>query len=283
MKATKRTYSPAVLLVDDDISVRRMIRQKFHKETSIGVIVSRDLSEARTIIDDDKIEFDAIISDIVFESGTNDPKYDLYDGIDLLGYSKKKRPKLSEYVISCWADTKPYHERAEQNGSQIEDWFQKLAFGLSQDVKAPWITIERDLIKKALQNDVTFQERAKSLGLQSNADEDIEALAERARDSLCPTIHTYIQELEDDNFTVVHPIEVYCRQININQAVASALKLGLLQEGEGENIEDALENLKEIIVDQIEFFENEDKGNIVGFAKLAMERLNYYVEKKSKQ
>ena len=56
--------------------------------------------------------------------------------------------------------------------------------------------------------------------------------------------------------------------------MATAIRLGLLQEGEGETVEEALSDLKEIIVNQQSHFEKEDKRKIVGYARLARTRLS---------
>ena len=55
MKSLTPSYWPTVLIVDDEANVIDTCREGFHVLTSVGVVVARDLREARQIIDDKSI------------------------------------------------------------------------------------------------------------------------------------------------------------------------------------------------------------------------------------
>ncbi len=59
-------YSPAVLVVDDDQAFTNYFRERCYEDTNVGVLVANDLSSAKRLIDDERLFFDAIVSDLFF-------------------------------------------------------------------------------------------------------------------------------------------------------------------------------------------------------------------------
>lgn len=272
------TYSPTVLLIDDDPSISKYIRNRFHSETSIGVVTANRLDEAREIALDKKIHLDAVLADIVFEGGTDDPEHQIYDGIDFLSFLKDKRPKVSQYVVSCWADVSTYHQRSKKLKLHVEEWFQKLSFGVKPSLKSPWIKVERDLYKKALSKDRTLNQRLNELEIKFDNEIEPEIISEHIRHSLKLPIKTYIQDIGVE-YLVKQPIEVICMIDEQNIVAANALRLGLLQQGGGKNVEEAIDDLINIIRDQLVVFKQEKTDNIIGYAALVKDNLDTFIER----
>ena len=149
---------------------------------------------------------------------------------------------------------------------------------MKSDLKSPWPKVERDLFKKALSKDKTLKMRLKELGIKTDKEPDIDIISEQVRASLKVPIKTYLQEL-DEEYIVKEPIEVICTIDEDNIVSANALKLGLLQNGEGENIEEALDELANLIIDQKKFFDQEDENNIYGYAALVKNRFDQFINK----
>lgn len=268
-------YFPTVLIIDDDPACTTYWREKFHLDTSVGVVIANNLSEGRRLVEKDEVHIDGIVSDLYFEEGTADPANELRDGIDFLAFGTRKRAGVRPYVMSYFAEQQVWRAREKEIHVPIEGWFQK-AFYTKDDQLLPWQEIERDLIKSRLQSNEQVRKQALSLGFRSV--EDIEKVSKLVQRLALPK-RTYLQDLGDRQFFVREPIEVICFQESKHEVRASAPRLGLLQDGRGASVEDALIDLQQIILRLKAVFAEEPTENIVGFTKLVKERLDACIEK----
>ena len=250
-----QTFSPTVLLFDDDPAVLQFARRRFLDQTSLGVIVVETLSEAKKLIDNNSLRFDAIISDLFVEAGKDDPINNLNDGIDLLAYAKQARPDVARFVLSVFSERKAFVERATENNLGVIKWFHKLDAGAQPEERttAPWHTVERYLVKSLLNSgDI-------SSVIGSNII-DVDALSDVVREKIVPTVRTYIQELESP-YRVDVPIEALCRKED-NYWIADAIHLGLIQSGVGDTKREALEYLAEAIQEQYSTLREAEESNL---------------------
>src|SRR4051794_20429510 len=123
MPTAPATYAPAVLLVEDDLPAREYLTRRFYNETSLGVVVAKDLTEAKSLIDSHEIQIDAIVADLYFSQGTDAPEADLRDGIDILRYGLSERPRVLNYVNSYWADREELVRKATDLEVRVRQWF----------------------------------------------------------------------------------------------------------------------------------------------------------------
>ena len=238
MVSAVTTYAPAVLLVEDDRPAREYFRDKFNDETSLGVVVAKDLREARHLLES-KVQIDAIVADLFFDFDKDDPESDLRDGLDILSLSKHTHPSILQYVNSFWTDRGEYSEKAQQLRLPIRAWFSK-QFRLPGDNEAPWAQVERDLLQERLLNDKTVSEVPRDRG-------NMATVTEAIRQAICPTRRTYLQELNSLELVVNKPIEVLCWRSDDALFHASAYKLGLLTDGTGDTVREALDMLKDLL------------------------------------
>jgi hypothetical protein len=269
-----QTHSPAVLVIDDDRAITGYIRKSFHNDTSIGVLVANDLPAARKLLDAKEIKIDAVLADIFFDKGTNDPDNNLLDGIDILRYSTEKRPNAEKYVISVWANREQERAKTTKERIDIKEWFHKMFYDPREPCKTPWAVIERNLIKKRLAEDATLAERVRHIGAE--LPDSLESVSEYARALRFP-LRTYIQTVDSDSYVVKKPIEVICLEDSDGQIQAHALGVGLLVGGHGETVEEAVEELAQFILDQAEALANEPAECLRGYAALVKDRLASYV------
>jgi len=249
------TYSPAVLIVDDDISITRYLRQKFHEQTSVGVLVANDLAEARGLVDDQDLGIDAIVADLNFEKAPPVADEDLVDGIDLLNYCRNHREGLKHYVLSFWSDAPGEHEKADSLQLPIERWMPKMFYSDPADPMTPWAILETDLI---------------------------ESRAPGAADTLRKLktpLRTFLQHLNSPGFEAIRPIEVICLQEAGGRFRSYPLKIGILEKGEGETVGDSLDNLASIILDHYLSFEGDGK-RLRDYALEVKQQLEAHVRRK---
>jgi hypothetical protein len=261
------TFAPTVLVFDDDPAVLELARSRFYAYTSLGVVTAESLNEARRLIDERRIRFHAIVSDISVVPAKQDVEHGLQSGIDLLEYAAKQRPDISSYVLSVWAESPKYKDQSEERGLKILRWFQKLAPVKDEvDKEAFWNFIERELY-------------AAKLGIVIS-DSEPDSIPETVRTRLHPITRTYLQSLPDA-FEIVTPIEVLCRN-DEGSWLADAPSLGLLQPGVGETLEDALENLGELVVEQYQTFDRAEENEISGYAENIFKIFKEHVKYRSK-
>jgi hypothetical protein len=150
-------YCPTVLIVDDDRAYTDYLRQKFHKETSVGVVVANTLKQGRQLLTEQGVHIDGIVADLYFGAGTDDPEHQLFFGTDLLSYSRQVRPAVRRYVSSFFAEREELKKRAAAAQVPEEHWFQKAWQMPGTGERAPWHEIERHLIKVRLESDKQVQ------------------------------------------------------------------------------------------------------------------------------
>jgi CheY-like chemotaxis protein len=261
------TYSPTVLVVEDDPACVRYLRRQFHDRTSVGVLVAKDIRSGRRLGED--VGIDALVTDLFFDTGKDLPEEELFDGVDLAAALKVKKPDLPMYVLSFMADDNVYHDKAKAKGVSVKRWLPKsfLGQGLADKPDSPWRIIEMDLMRARLGIDPVAKTQ-----LDENKDADmLVSLAARLRRPM----RTYIQELPDPGLRVTKPIEVICT-LDEDLAKATAPALGLLNEGFGESIEEALEELATEI--QHHYQELTQKGiTTVDYAAELRKRLEAFV------
>ena len=269
-----QTFSPTVFVVDDDPAALEIIRQRFYEHTSLGVLGCRSLLEAREIIEDGSIQVNAILSDLSFTPDTQDDENHLYDGIDFLQRAKEIVPEIPQYVCSVWGRKKSYIQRSQNQNLEVREWFPKLAMDVATNQVAPWVRIERDLYRDALIQNREFIERACSNDISLiTPDSPGGEIVEWVRKSIQPIRQTYLQHLGEDRFKLTKPIRVICEEAE-GRYIAEASQLGLIIPGEGESLQEALDDLSEIIIDQYEDFLQTEPHLIVGYAEKVFSRLN---------
>lgn len=271
---TLDSFSPTVLIVDDDPAVLDLATRRFYKQTSLGVLVADNLADARHFLEDAKIRINAILADISIMPEKQDQMSSLHDGLDFLAYAKKsfvgnKMPNVPAYVLSVYADVRTYRQRSVEMGLDVKEWFQKLSFD-DNLASAPWNRIERDLYRMRFCSDPAME---KKFGACEGSDNDF---AELVRNTLRPITRTYLQALPDRNLLVKVPIEVICRQED-HCWLADALHLGVLQAGAGDSVEEALDDLSQLIEEQFRTFQNAELPGLEGFAEEAFRALRRHI------
>lgn len=267
----QHTFSPTVLIVDDDPAVLDIARQEFYQHTSLGVVVMDNLCDARKLIDEKRVHFNAVMADLSIMPDKRDPMHNLHDGIDFLAYiAEKETNDIPKYVLSVYNDVPSYRDRSKSRNLVIEAWFPKLVFGTGDsDAEAPWHQIERELFRRRLEENPALSE------LLDDEDRSPKSFSDAVRKKIRPIVRTYLQELSDP-YKVILPIEVVCRNED-DTWMADALQLGLLQAGVGETMEEALENLGDLIAEQYQTFQEADPGEIEGYAAKVFETFKEYV------
>ncbi len=263
MGSTVASYAPSVLLIEDDFPAREYLTRRFYQETSLGVVVAKNLSEAKQLIDASDVHFDAIVADLYFDVGSDAPGEDLRDGIDVLSYGLRRRSVLG-YVNSYWADRRDYVDKAAQLNVEVREWFHKQPM-LPGDVSSPWAQVERDLIYERLG------------GSQLNAGHSsLVEVTETIRQQLSPIRRTYLQSLGADTFRVLKPIEVLTWSSDGDDVRASAPRLGLLTDGAGETVGEAIEALCALIRDHKLDLDDQSE-NLEGYAAFVKKQLDQYI------
>jgi len=275
------TYSPAVLIVDDDASARKYYRERFHEETSLGVITAANLAQAKVFIDSPSLKIDAVVADLFFDIGTDAPDQNLFDGLDILSVNQRLRPSASQYVLSYWSGRGERHQKADELGLKISSWFEKAFLPPGETVSTPWAQVERDIIRHQLEKDRLFAERLRSLGVELAEPLNVEAVAETVRQSFHPPKRTYLQECDDPRYLLLDPIEVICFTEETRTVRANAWRLGVFTEGLGESTEEALLDLGIKLVEQYELFEEEPDEHVEGYARLVRDRLRGCLRKRA--
>lgn len=267
-----KTYWPCVLIVDDDEASCNYLTERFHDETSLGVITADTLRVGRDIVQNDDLAVDGIIADLHFERGTDDPEHEMYDGIDLLSYASERRPGIPQYIVSFFADKLDFRTKAKNCNLSPENWYPKGPVVGTQP-EAPWSKIEHDLIQHRLATDKDVQAMVE---IKSGK---LEGLVSDVLRNLKLPRRTYIQHLgrAGRNYKVVRPIEVVCVLSEEGTFRASAWRTGIISEGYGDTVCEALNDLRDIVLDQVLAFEQTDTAKLTGYAQLVYSQLGKYV------
>lgn len=272
-----RTFAPTVLLVDDDPAVLDIFGRRFHEHTSLGIMKMKNLGDAYNFLMQEQHTMDALLADISFVPETQDDEHQLYDGLDLIGLSQKRFPDMPRYVCSVYGQDKIYLDRAKELNLVIVNWFPKLAMDQSVE-DSPWNRIERDIYYNTLKANANLLEQAEQAGINS-ASLDNNAVLDWIRTSIRPCRQTYFQQFGrgQTGYRVIKPIKVICEEMEDGQVSAEAPALGLLLPGMGGNVDDALANLGELIIEQYEEFLSVGRDQLVGYAAKVFERIEEHV------
>jgi CheY-like chemotaxis protein len=260
-------FSATVLIADDDPNVTAYLRRHFHQETSVGVLVASSLGDARKLVDDLSSDIHAVLVDLLFAKEYQEPEFDLRHGFDLLERLKRVRPQTKQYVLSIVAEDEHERQEAEKRHLTIAGWWPKIFFGSTTTV-TPWAYIERDLVKGLVEKGC------------KGADPDVIAVDEPSElvrisevvRALSRPLLTYLQELPDERYRLRMPLRVTCVKEAHGGVSASAPTLGLLTEGYGDTVEDALKALAMAILDQKEMLE-ESGGELHSYSALLLSRI----------
>lgn len=269
------SFLPSVLLVDDDSGFTDYLKQNFHEEASLGVLIANTLSQARKILNNKKIQIDAIVSDLFFEEGYTDRKHKLLDGIDLLNYGQKKRPEIDRYVCSIWSERDSERKKAEELNVDIKLWMNKMFYDPKKRDWTPWGQVLQDQVLKRSKTDVKLKDQIeKECDLESKELNGVTKCVEKLK----LPMRTFIQDLNDNKFVVKTPIPVLCYKDADSNIYSTTLNIGLNAEGHGDTVDDALDDLAETIKDQYELLHEEPEKNLIGFAKMTKERLDSHID-----
>jgi CheY-like chemotaxis protein len=243
LKSNESTYAPTVLLVEDDKTAGRYLRQQFHDHTSVGVVLATSIESGHRL--SRQIQFDAVICDLYFEEGTYWAERELYDGVDLLAAIQGEQATIPGYFLSFFALDPHLRDKAKKKGVNPVAWLQKsfVPSKTTGNISSPWKQVEADLFHRQLKKNshtVTTLDGDVSLALQ-----------------LRHPIRTFIQELPDPELVVTHPIEAICTLYE-GRARASAPSLGLLHDGLGDTVQEALDDLANTIVEQFDWLTSEN-------------------------
>ncbi|MFD0894265.1 response regulator [Luteolibacter ambystomatis] len=245
------TYSPVALIVDDDEAVVARLSRNFLRETSMGVLVAQTLSEAADLIENDDVRIDALVMDLNFREGTRDDSRDLRDGLDFIQFAQKARQEVPTAVVSVEGDDADRKTQAQRMKIRVNSWHPKL--GQQPGPLSPWATVERACLTKTLKTDRDFRSRLKQLGIEVQDLLTDEAIAEKVRKVVRFPRLTYLTNLGSD-FEAIRPIEVICSQVGKGRYSASAIQIGMLTSGEGENLDEAVEDLAGILVEEAKLY-----------------------------
>ena len=273
-----QTFTPTILIVEDDPPSLEILRRRFYEKTSLGVLACRNLKDANRIVMSGNYPVDAVLSDLSFVPGTRDEENGLHDGIDFLSAVHQKIPDMPQYTCSVYGAEKKYQERSRELKLDIREWYSKLAIDAPTNEGTPWTKIERDLYRDALvANNSSIADRIREAGLRI-CDEGAsgEDIVEWVRNGIRPLRRTYLQEIEHSNYSVNTPIRVICEEAN-GVVTAEASQLGLIIPGEGETVEEALEDLGQLIIEQFEDFLETEPAYIVGYAEKVFEKIKQHI------
>lgn len=246
-------YFPTVLLVDDDKACTDVWREKFQEDTSVGVVVANSLDEGRRLLEDQSIPIDGVVSDFRFEVGRGDPTGELLNGLDLLGFASRVRPRARRYVLSFYAERESFLREIKEKELQVARVFRKLYY-FPEGELLPWHEVENDLLVERLPKDIDTKSATYFQNLKL-------------------PMRTYLQDLPGGDLIVTKPIEILCVKEDDGQVRASALSLGLISDGFGESVGEAIDHLGGLIGEQFRWFSEIDADKFIDYAARVRERL----------
>ncbi|MCP4597279.1 hypothetical protein [Neptuniibacter sp.] len=270
------SFAPVVLLVDDDPGLRLFLRRRFNNESSLAPLIFSDLKSAKLFFDDESSSVDAVLSDISFAGDTSDPDHQLEDGLDMLNLVQSCHPNIPKYVISMWSDEPAFHDKSDELGLKIRNWFPKLNYG--DPMKTPWSQIERDLLREALMKGGDLADEASRQGWLPDDDDSYESVLEWFRKHHKSMKFSFIQEVPADyqHYKIIKPLKVVCRREN-GEAIAESMHLGLLDSGRGDDVEEAIKDLADKIMNLKEQLDEYPDEQIIEYAALIKNRLDEHV------
>jgi len=274
------TYSPVALIVDDDPIVVKRLSREFLRETSMGVLPAYDLRRAANLLADPSVRIDALVTDLNFAGNTRDDANQLSDGIDLVKFAEHERPEAPAFVVSIEADDQVHRQRAKSLKAKVEGWHMKIPRpGVVPPALSLWATAERACLSNVLRKDPDFRARLKDLKIDVRDLLDDNAIAEKVRGVMKFPRLTYITELGDE-FEVLKPIEVMCARVEKNRYSAGAIQIGVLTTGEGENLDEAVKELGQMLVAEAKFLFGETQSP-AGFAAIVKKNMREFLQVKT--
>ena len=259
-----RRFLPApVLVVDDDQAILRKVSRESLRRTNLGVLVADNLTDAAQLFES-KIELGAVLIDLHFRTETHDESRNLRSGLDFLAYINRAREGLPKYVLSVDATDQQRQSEAKQRGIGVRSWFDKLSAASTQPT--PWAGIEYDLVRSALLSNTELLNAAVRNGLNLSEFLKKDEVTDEVRTMLPRPRMTYLQDIEGEPATtVIKPIEVICWEED-RRYLAKASATPLLQNGEGADPVEAIEELGELLRD--EFWSlSQNAPRLVGYAE----------------
>jgi CheY-like chemotaxis protein len=246
----RERFAPTILLVDDDKLVTRRWRREFHDQTSLGVVVANSLAAAADIVEANDVQIDAVVSDLIFDRGTDDVARHLHTGVDFLSWIINRRQNLPLFVMSATDNMVNFRQSLEDRSVVVEEYFDKFVSAQGQD--PAWLRIQHAILLRK------FGGR-RPAGLPVGHLDDGNLLSE-AVSRLQLSVRTYIQELNEyPTIRVLKPVEAIC--VAQDGAIkAYAPSLGLLSSVSGETIAEAVDELSSAIGTEAEFLLKAPKG-----------------------
>jgi CheY-like chemotaxis protein len=262
-------FAPTIMLVDDDKLVTKRWRREFHNSTSLGVVVANSLADATAIIEADEVQIDAVVSDLIFDHGTDDPTKHLHDGVDFLSWLAKRpaQADLPLFVMSATENMVNFSSRLEEKSVKVEKYFDK--FLSASGAEPAWDRIQRSILERKIEGDFIAEPRG--------AAPEVELIG-HAMAKLQLSVRTYIQELPGFDVNVLKPIEAICiaQEGGIK---AYAPSLGLLGGVRAESVQEVIEELSMAIGAEAEFFLTLDPDqDLSEYAQRVAERFREYLQ-----
>jgi hypothetical protein len=236
-------------------------------------LVANTIPDAIRLVGDETLKIDAVVADIFFEGPKQDAENRLFDGIDLLSFLGKRKFSAPMFVISASHEMLDYRGKADELGVPVINFYDKLT---AADVERPaWIDIQRSVL-------------ARTFGTESEITTSISALPsgnpdaiDMMNETLCRLqlpVRTYIQDLgKNKSFGVGRPIEVICVARGPSSVHAYATILGLPAQGRGEDIQSAVDDLRDLIALEAETLLGTDPSRLTDYTSRVVQRLSQYV------
>jgi len=272
-------HAPVVLVVDDEFRFASRIKEELLERVSVGAVAVRSLKEASDLIENGGLRFDAVVSDIYFEGGTDDPGRELYDGFDFIEWLRNRGWKSPAYMLSAHLDSPMFKAKGAQRNLNVQGTFSKSTSGSSDIVDtgsmAPvWTRLGAELLRLRVERDPAL----KALVVQHFPEGFApNAPATRLWQGIRVPTRTYIDGL-GSAYRIKQPIEVLCLPSDVSgEFRAIATGLGLLNDGIGATANEAIEQLKELITAHIEMFAEQPHELVSGYAELVREKLYEHI------
>jgi hypothetical protein len=284
--------SPIALVVDDDWAELRHLERAFLNATAIGVLCVDHLRDAADVIEAQNYDIAAVVADLRIDPPKRDSKRRLGNGIDFLKWlsTQKSKPNAA-YVHSVdGSDPNSVNRATAAWGNSRIRFFQKSQLK-DTDPNSPWACIERDYLASALKQNPELQRRVEQSGCNvveaSLRLQDDSGTADKVRIALDAHRISYINTLPDvreyNGITIKRPIEVLCRKERINGAhrcTARSISIGILSQGEGDTMFDALDDLRMTLIEEYREFSKKNPEEFVGYATHIWSQMKEYLTTK---
>ncbi len=255
---------PIVLIVDDDPDFGMRLKKSFANAANWGCLFVDDLAEAYDIVVSQRYDIKILLTDWHFERGT-ERKLGLLDGVDLVEKVQAAKPSVECFLMTAQQKAPNFQAKASKltavrimfkmdfelaSAGYIRESF---AEGKSPDSQ-PWNVIESNVVPLF----PTSDEEAKI----SNHGEQFD---------------TFIQEMPV-GFRVSKPIPIVVKVDHDDGGGyfrASSPQLGILVEGFGDDPMEAIDELKEVIIGQLQALSEEQE--LHGLAALSKKLLGEHI------